>query len=201
MKIGILAYGSLIEEPGVEIDPLMEKIIKNVETPFKIEFSRTSSTRKGAPTLVLDENGSSVNGQILVLKDSVSLKVAKNLLWRRERRKERTGEEYIEEENPTPSKVIVVVLENFKDIDYVLYTKIGANIKDPTAEKLANLAIESAKKEAGKAGKDGISYLISVKRQGIKTPLMPEYEESILKKLNVETLEDAYTHCRKVIND
>ena len=51
--------------------------------------------------------------------------------------------------------------------------------------------VESAKEDAGKKGKDGISYLISVKRQGIKTPLMEEYEESILGKLGVETLEDA----------
>lgn len=60
-------------------------------------------------------------------------------------------------------------MEDFKNLDYVLYTKIGANIENPTAEKLSDLAIESAKEEAGKQGKDGIGYLVSVKKQGIET--------------------------------
>jgi len=189
MQIGILAYGSLIEDPGSEIKPLIEKRITDVKTPFKIEFARTSSSRDGAPTLVLDDNGSSVNGQILVLKDSITLKEAKDILWRRETRR-KIGN-YQEPDNPSPNKVIVEVLDNYKDIDYVLYTKIGANIENPTAEILATLAIESAKKDAGKKGKDGISYLISVKNKGIITPLMEEYEKKILELLNVKTLEDA----------
>ena len=189
MTIGILAYGSLIEDPGIEIESLIDSRILDVETPFRIEFSRTSSSRGGAPTLVLDNNGSYVNGQILVLKSNISLEKAKDLLWRRETRKEG---KYKEVKNPPPNKVVVEVLENFKDIDYVLYTKIGANIENPTAEKLATLAIESAKKDAGKKGKDGISYLISVKSQGIETPLINEYEANILQKLDVETLEEAH---------
>ncbi len=189
MKIGILAYGSLIEDPGSEIEPLIDSRITDIETPFKIEFSRTSSSRGGAPTLILDNNGSFVNGQILVLKNNISLEEAKDILWRRETRKEG---KYKEIENPPLNKVIVVVLKKFKDIDYVLYTKIGANIENPTADKLSTLAIESAKKDAGKKGKDGISYLISVKNQDIRTPLMSTYEESILQKLNVETLEEAH---------
>ena len=45
------------------------------------------------------------------------------------------------------NKVVINVLKNFKDIDYVLYTKIGVNIKNPTAEKLATLEIERAKED------------------------------------------------------
>jgi hypothetical protein len=50
-KIGILAYGSLIDNAGEEIAPL---IVERIEcfTPFKIEFARLSSTRSNAPTLV-----------------------------------------------------------------------------------------------------------------------------------------------------
>ncbi|MFU8767967.1 MAG: hypothetical protein ACNA7I_09975, partial [Candidatus Methanoperedens sp.] len=50
-------------------------------------------------------------------------------------------------------------------------------ITDPNASKLADLAVKSAKAKAGRTGKDGISYLLSVKRQGISTPLMQEYEK------------------------
>ena len=194
MKIGILAYGSLIEDPGYEIKPLIKEKIQDVKTPFKIEFSRTSSSRDGAPTLVLVENdGLAVNGQILILKEGISLEEAENLLWRRETRNERSKKRYKKVDNPSKNKVVVEILEDFNGIDYVLYTKIGANIENPTPEKLADLAIESTKKKAGKESKDGISYLISIKRQGIETPLMKEYEQSILRKLNAETLEDALT--------
>ena len=50
--IGILAYGSLIDDPGREIEPLIIRRLKGVETPFQIEFARSSSTRDGAPTLI-----------------------------------------------------------------------------------------------------------------------------------------------------
>jgi hypothetical protein len=51
-RIGILAYGSLIEEPGKEIEPLICDHRVRIETPFSIEFGRSSSTRDGAPTVV-----------------------------------------------------------------------------------------------------------------------------------------------------
>jgi len=43
-NIGILAYGSLIEDPGSEINPLISEH-QTVETPFCIEFARSSSSR------------------------------------------------------------------------------------------------------------------------------------------------------------
>jgi hypothetical protein len=43
---------------------------------------------------------------------------------------------------------------------------------------------------------DGISYLISVKKQGIHTPLMPAYEAAILQKAKAQTLEEAYDKVR-----
>jgi len=43
-SVGILAYGSLIYEPGEEIGPLVVKRL-SIETPFCVEFARSSSTR------------------------------------------------------------------------------------------------------------------------------------------------------------
>ncbi len=37
-RIGILAYGSLIDDPGEEIKGMLDHI-ENVETSFKIEFA------------------------------------------------------------------------------------------------------------------------------------------------------------------
>ncbi len=191
-SIGILAYGSLIEEPGKEIEPLIRERRKSIETPFAIEFARKSSTRDDAPTVVpVDSGGCRVEATILVLKAGVSLEKAEDLLWRRETRNECSDKHYSAPSKPGPNKMIVERLENFAGIDVVLYTKLGANITDLSAAKLAKLAIESAKANAGKTGKDGISYLMSVKRQGISTPLMPGYEDEILRETGTSSLEGA----------
>ena len=64
--VGILAYGSLIGDPGAEIEPHITRRI-SCRTPFKVEFARTSRTRKGGPTLVPYKDGSEVAAQILLV--------------------------------------------------------------------------------------------------------------------------------------
>lgn len=196
-RIGILVYGSLIAEPGKEIEPLIRERRERIETPFSIEFARSSSTRDGAPTVVpVESGGCRVDGTILVLDASVSLENAKDLLWRRETRNECSDKHYTPPSEPDPNRMVVERLRNFAGIDMILYTKLGANITGLSAAKLADLAIKSAKAKAGRTGKDGISYLISVKRQGISTPLMPGYENEILRKTRASSLEDALSRCR-----
>ncbi len=197
-RVGILAYGSLIEEPGKEIEPLIRERKERIETPFSIEFARSSYTRDGAPTVVpVESGGGRVHATILVLDDGVNLEEAQDLLWRRETRNECTDKHYTPPSKPDPNRMVVEKLENFAGLDVVLYTKLGANITDPNAAKLADLAVKSAKAEAGRTGKDGISYLLSVKRQGISTPLMQGYENKILRKTGALSLEDALSRCRE----
>lgn len=197
-RVGILAYGSLIEEPGKEIEPLIRERKESVETPFSIEFARSSSTRDGAPTVVpVESGGARVQATILVLDTDVNLEQAQDLLWRRETRNECTDKHYTPPFKPTSNRMVVEQLDNFAELDVVLYTKLGANIADPNTAKLADLAIKSAKAEAGRTGKDGISYLLSVKRQGISTPLMQGYESEILRKTSASSLEDALSRCRE----
>ena len=157
-SIGILAYGSLIEDPGVEITPLIVSRTSDVETPFKIEFARKSSTRSYAPTLVcVSEGGSSVKGTILVLNSDVSLSEAESLLWRRETRKENSNLNYTRQTNPGQNTMIVEHISNFHGLSTVLFTKLGANIEYPTGDVLADLAIASARDDAGQKIMDGIS--------------------------------------------
>ena len=52
MTIGILAFGSLLDEPGAELEAHIARRIEGIETPFAVEFARSSRTRDGAPTLV-----------------------------------------------------------------------------------------------------------------------------------------------------
>jgi hypothetical protein len=195
--LGILAYGSLIEDPGIEISPLILERRTGVETPFCIEFARSSSRRSNAPTVIPVENGGScLQATILVLEGSVSLQRAKDLLWRRETRNECSEKHYVWPSNPDSNRVIIESLRNLNGIDIVIYTSLGPNIPDLSPKRLAKLAVNSARAEAGKEGKDGISYLISLKRQGISTPLTPAYECEILRLVNAVNLEDALRKCR-----
>lgn len=116
-------------------------------------------------------------------------------MWRRETDNINSGKHYIRPENPTVNQVVIEEISNFTGISKVLYTIIGANIERPTPQKLAELAIRSTQAEYGKTGKDGISYLISVKRQGIRTPLMEAYEDAILNEAGARSLEEALTIC------
>ncbi len=197
-RIGILAYGSLIGDPGKELEPLVRECIKDVQTPFSVEFARSSSSRDGAPTLVpVEEGGAPVRGAMLVLDPAVEVWRAEDLLWRRETRNECSDKHYRPPANPGLNTVVVVHLQNVANVETVLYTKIGANIKNRTPEYLGDLAICSARREAGAKRMDGISYLICVKKQKIQTPLMSDYEAAILQKTQAQTLDEAYERIRQ----
>lgn len=197
-SIGILAYGSLIADPGIELESLILEKIIDIDTPFNIEFSRSSSSRDGAPTVVPVEGyGASVKAVILVLKDTVTIDNAKDILWRRETRNETSSKPYPNPPNPRPNQVVIGEITGLGGVETVLFTKIGANIDSLSSKKLADLAIKSAKGEAGKKDKDGISYLISIKNQNIVTPLMPEYEEEIIKAVGGSSLAEALKNVLK----
>lgn len=190
-SVGILAYGSLIANPGEEIaGAIIDR--REVMTPFKVEFARTSRERAGAPTLVpVTEGGASVRATLLVL--NVSEQEATDRLYRREINQVGSDKRYQPSDNPGPNTVVVRRLEKFEGVDVVLYTEIAANIPDLSAEKLAALAIGSARELSHR---DGVSYLIDAKRAGIVTPLMVAYEEEIRKQVQAGDLEEALRKAR-----
>ena len=190
--VGILAYGSLIGDPGPEIEPHITRRIP-CSTPFKVEFARSSRTRAGGPSLIPYDVGSYVAAQILVV--DLPLKETADRLYRRERHKVGTGICYGPPEIITPNTVIIESRQSFEGIETVLYTKIGANIDDLTASKLAKLAVDSAR--AQQDGKDGISYLMNAKRCGIQTPLSLDYENEILRLTGTDSLEAALASTRR----
>jgi len=196
-RVGILAYGSLLEEPGGELAPRIVERMPGTQTPFRIEFFRASPMRGGAPTVVPVENaGAAVRGTVLVLDKSVSIEDARDLLWRRETRREGTAQRYREPVGTDPNQMLAVELPDFAGMDVVLYARFGPTLSNPTPEELADLAIRSVGTEAGSKGLDGISYLISLKRQGIATPLMPAYEQAVLRRVGATSLEDALAAIR-----
>ena len=199
MRIGILAYGSLIADPGEELKPFIEHTVKNVTTPFRVEFARSSVKRDGAPTLIpVASGGAQVQASALALKSSIELNQARTLLWRRETRKEGSAECYSRPEKPGMNHVLIECECGIADFDVALYVRIGSNIERPTAEGLATLAICSARGEAGAKGTDGISYLCSVIAHGISTPLLPGYRDAILLRTGAGDLEEAHRAVRLI---
>jgi len=51
-QIGILAFGSLIQDPGPELEPRIVMRIKTL-TPFPVEYARISRTTRGGCRTVL----------------------------------------------------------------------------------------------------------------------------------------------------
>jgi hypothetical protein len=188
-KIGILAFGSLIDDPGKEIaQGTVRTLTEGIITPFRIEFARTSQRRAGAPTLVpVSDGGAHAPARIFVL--NVDEEEAANRLYRREINEVGSGRSYKARSGAGKNEVSVERVREFAGVGVVLYTKIGANIEDPTPGNLAALAIQSAK--TLKDGRDGITYLIAAKRNGIATPLSPAYEQEVLRATGTGRLEDA----------
>lgn len=192
--VGILAYGSLISDPRAEIESVRTDIIRNVTTPFPVEFARSSNGRGGAPTLVpVTTGGAQVRGQVFVM--DVSEAEATDILYRREIGK--VGDmtrTYTRPEPVTPTTVLVERLTNFAGLDVVLYTQIAATITPLTAGRLAELAIASVAKAPH--GLDGISYLIAAKKHGIETALSEDYAAEIMRQTSAPTLDDALRSLR-----
>jgi hypothetical protein len=193
-RIGILAFGSLIHDPGPELEPKIVMRIKT-QTPFPVEYARYSGkTRGGAPTLIPHESGSPVSAEILVLDDETPIDEARDMLWRRERRKTGTGERYAE--GTSANSVLVREIGDSPCVSTVLYTDFctDGKIGNPTAEELAKCAIQSVAK--ADEGKDGISYLMNTIACGIDTPLTSAYRDEILKQTEAASLGEALRKAR-----
>jgi hypothetical protein len=189
VSIGILAFGSIAEEPGPELAAAVAQRI-DVETPFVVEFARSSHTRDGAPTLVpVREGGAHVPASVLVLDDSVTVAEARAMLYRRE-----TGR--MNDTSAGSRATWIAELARFVTVTTCLYTALPPNIRPLTAEKLAELAICSAVAAAGAQRRDGISYLQQEKRRAVMTPLMPSYEEAVLARTGARDLADAWERAR-----
>lgn len=190
-KIGILAYGSLIDDPGNELESIIIERIA-CETPFAVEYARKSASRGDAPTLIpVESGGAKVNGFILVLDKKITISEAENLLWRRETRQSDQSKKYIKRDNPGTNSVQVKSIRYFKGVDSVLYTSIGSNLEQITPEILTGLAIKSILGRSGAEGLDGVRYLLQAKKNNIITPLTSSYESLIITHANAGTLDEA----------
>lgn len=195
MSVGILAYGSIRKDPGWEIEKATSRVIKDIKTPFEIEYARKSGkSRSNAPTLVRvnDGKGAKVTAEIFILMNEIGEIEAKNMLYRREISKVGKSEIKYDHESQLNKvdPVLIESLSNFPDLECVLYTdfkvKHGQILNDdlPHIQKarlLANLAVQSVSEDTYFTLKDGIQYLADCIEMDILTPLTALYKQEILK--------------------
>jgi hypothetical protein len=69
-RTGILTFGSLIGKPSDEIAALevVDARRRGVQTPFRIEFARSSTKDCGPPTLVPYPDGDAVQAEVIVVE-------------------------------------------------------------------------------------------------------------------------------------
>ncbi len=196
---GIFGFGSLISDPGEELTAATASR-RELETPFAVEYGRSSNTRGGAPTLVpVATGGAKVKATVFVLKDSVSEQEAQNILYRRERHKVgQTDLTYNPSAKPSKNRIVVAAWANLIELEKIFYTDFddSGKLTNPTPALLAKLAVDSARNPEVPEGNDGISYLMNAKKAGIITPLSAAYEKEILTLTGAATLEQALEKTR-----
>lgn len=172
--VAIMAYGSLIDEPGPELAPLIVDRIPR-RTAFPVEYARASPRWGGGPVLVPHPAGGAVDGRLLVLAASVELGAAVEMLAAREGLPDARG----------------VVLVDCDEPYAVLAASLPRNLPAPDMApvELARRAIASA--GAGAGGRNGIAYLRRAIASGIDTPLTREYASAVCGILGVADLEGA----------
>ena len=136
--------------------------------------------------------GRPVLTQILLL--DVAEEEAKDRPWRREVNKVGEGGHYVLRANPGPNTLIIDRHETFEGLPVVLAAKFAATMVSLTPEHLAELAIASV--AAAEFGRDGITYLIDAKRNGIVTALSAAYEKEILQRTESVDLHEALLKLR-----
>jgi len=200
--IGILAYGSLIANPGIEIQVATTQMIFDLETPFAVEYARLSIRRNDAPTLVPVPFtvGDSVKALILLLDTQVSLAEARHMLYRRETNRVNDQKvKYNDDKQRADPGRLVIELDTMADVP-IIYTRLAANIPiildasaslEQKAAELARLAVESLNQETYCARRDGIQYLSDNITAGVSTQLTPLYQHAILQQTGTPDLGSA----------
>ncbi len=189
MQVGVLAYGSLIDDPGAELAPLIVERRPGIETPFRIEFARRAATRAGAPTLApVELGGATVTGVLLVLDPAVPVATAKDVVARRELHVVGSGVAY----DPAATPLRFAEHPGLGGVELVLSVALPATLVEPTPAELAGYAIASAQGAIGAARKDGISYLAGVRAAGIATPLTEPYAAAVLAATGAASLDEAW---------
>jgi len=129
---------------------------------------------------------------VLVLDEHIAEVEAMDMLYRRERNRVGTADVYADVDTTDPDSAVLGRLSRFAELDVILHAALRPNIDNPCPAQLAELALNSVRSPSGEVRRDGISYLLAAKSDGIRTPLMPEYEQAILRRTGAMSLSEAW---------
>ncbi|MBU4502272.1 MAG: hypothetical protein KKA79_06755 [Nanoarchaeota archaeon] len=186
--IAILAYGSLIWEPGEEIKQHIIAVVDCI-TPFNVEYAQRSyKSRGGAPTLTkISGIGNKTRAKLLVLDYHNTIEGKKKVYSLICQRENTPKKEWNDEAEP-PKPIYITNLEDYDSVFYCAFK--GEPENTITSENLVNWAKESviACNKEGKIENNGVRYLINCYKNGVVTPLTEEYIQK-LGGTNVEEIE------------
>jgi hypothetical protein len=171
-RIAILAYGSLLDEPGPELAALTTGR-EPFTTPFPVEYGRASERWNGGPVLVPHPQGGPVEGALLLLAAGVELGQAVEVLRAREGAPDARGIVEVATERPLT----------------VLAASLPRNLPLPDMEP-ARLAERAARSVAG-GPRNGVAYLRRAMASGVRTPRTAAYARALLEMSGAATLEVA----------
>ena len=170
--IAILAYGSLLREPGSQLAPLIVGREPCV-TPFPVEYGRASHRWNDGPVLVPHPDGGPVEGALLLLAAGLPLGAAVDLLAEREGLPSARGVVQV----PMPGERLV------------LAASLPRNL--PRPDMLPAALARRAAASVPRGERNGVAYLRGAIECGITTPRTAEYAREILEIAGVGTLEEA----------
>ena len=188
-ELAILAFGSLVSNPGLEITEIISHRLDGLTTPFNVEYARSSSTRGGAPTLVpVASGGCPVRATALVVRPGAGLEEVRDRLYRREIDQVGSARRYRHTALSRPGHVWLPTTDHVAGVRLAVYTVLEDNI--PLEKRipghLASLAVGSV--ALAEPGRDGISYLEANLTAGIITPLSHAYGAAILERTGTVSL-------------
>lgn len=170
--IAILAYGSLLNDPGPQLAPLIVGR-EPCETPFPVEYGRASRRWNDGPVLVPHPDGAAVAGALLLLSPGLPLGVAVDLLAEREGLLSARG-------------VVEVPMGGGR---MVLAASLPRNLPRPDMRPRALARRAAASVPRGE--RNGVAYLRRALGNGIRTPRTDAYAEEVLALAGAASLEDA----------
>jgi hypothetical protein len=168
-QVAIVAYGSVIDDPGPAIRRLVVER-RLCRTPFPVEFARVSPRWGGGPVLVPCSRGGPVDGRLLVLSPGVGIGAAVELLRQREGLP--GGRGIVEVAVSGPLLLIAASLP------------LNLTPEHVTPLALARRAIASV----AHGPRNGVAYLRQVLRAGVRTPLTRAYEQALLELSGASSL-------------
>ena len=160
-RIAIVAYGSLIHQPGEELAELIAAR-EPCTTHFPVEYGRCSPKWGGGPVLTIDPRGGPVEGMRLLLHGGTPLGRAIDVLARREGIPGAEGIVELPEDGPVTA--LTCALPRNLDLDEMEPAVLAARALESVASGPAN----------------GVAYLRGAVASGVRTPRTDAYVAEVL---------------------